>query len=155
MEQLVDVVKMRGSLRIILGDIDGNIIREININNSVVTSGRSFVLGQLISSKHITSQNYGWIAIGSATTVPTTTDAGLGLEVLRTAVGTFNTNGLTNAPPSWQMQVAFATSDANTTLAEAGIFNSSAGGTMLARATFASFVKATSNTLNISYTISN
>ena len=81
-------------------------------------------------------------------------DTALNNEVTRLTIGTFTTTGLTNNPPSWQAAVSFATNLANTTLAECGLFNSSAGGTMLAHATFASFVKATSNTLNISYTIS-
>lgn len=152
--ELQSVIQMRGSLRIILGDANGKPIKEWEVQNSVVTIGRAFVLGQLQTVNHITSRNIGFLAIGSGTTAPTTGDTALGLEVTRVAVGTFNTAGLAGPVPSWQAQVSFATSDANTTLAEAGLFNSSAGGTMLARATFASFVKATSNTLAINYTIS-
>lgn len=149
-----DFIRMRGSIRMILGDLDGNILEEKNFQNLLVTIGRSWVLGQLESINIQTAQTITYLAVGSSTTAPTTGDTTLGLEVTRLAIGTFSTTGLTNNPPSWQAQVSFATNQANTTLAECGLFNSSAGGTMLAHATFASFVKATSNTLNISYTIS-
>jgi len=153
-EQAVDVIKMRGSIRMILGDMDGNVIKEIIHDNLLVTAGRAWAIGQLESVNIQTAQTISYLAIGSGTNAPTTADTGLNNEVTRIAIGTFSTTALTANPPSWQAQCSFATNQANTTLAEVGLFNSSSGGTMLAHATYASFVKATSNTLNISYTIS-
>lgn len=148
-----DVVHLRGSLRIVLGDPDGKIIEERLIENTVVTVGRAWVLGQLETVNKDTN-SIGWLAIGSGTIAPTTGDSALGNEVTRLAISAFITTSLTVNPPSWQAQVSFATNLANTTLAEAALFNLAVAGTMLARATFASFVKATSNTLSVSYTIS-
>lgn len=152
--QLTDVIRMRGSIRMALGDKDGNLIKEYIFENLLVTVGRAWVLGQLESVNIVTSQTISFLAIGSGTNAPTTADTGLNNEVTRIAIGTFSTTNLTANPPSWQAQCSFATNQANTTLAEVGLFNSTSGGTMLAHATYASFVKATSNTLNISYTIS-
>lgn len=152
--ELTGVIQMRGSIRMVLGDAQNKPIKEMLFENLLVTVGRAWVLGQLESVNIVTSQTISYLAVGSSTIAPTTGDTALGLEVTRLAIGTFSTTGLTNNPPSWQAQVSFATSQANTTLAECGLLNSSAGGTLLAHATFASFVKATSNTLNISYTIS-
>lgn len=153
-DQIVDYIRLRGSLRIALQDPSGKLLEERIINNVVVTQGRSWVLGQLETVNQVTSQAISYIAIGSVTTAPTTADIALGGEVTRLAIGTWVTSTLTNNPPNWQAQVSFATNLGNTTLGEAGLFNSSAGGTMLGHATFASFIKATSNTLNISYTVS-
>jgi hypothetical protein len=152
-QQFYDGIKLRGALQIHLLDPDGKILEKRCVENTVVTVGRSWVLGQLESVNN-TTQVIGYCAIGSVTTAPTTADTALGGESLRLAIGTFVTTGLTNNPPSWQAQTSFSTAQGNTTLAEVGLFNSSASGTMLAHATFTSFVKATSNTLNISYTIS-
>lgn len=149
-----DVIRLRGSLRHHLMDLSGKTIREWVEDNLVVTTGRSWVLGQLISAAIITSQVIGYIAVGSGNVAPTTGDSALGNEVKRLAVSSEATNGLTNNPPSWQVQVVFATSDANTTIGEVGLFNSLSGGTMIARQTIATFVKATSNTYAISWTIS-
>jgi len=147
---------MRGSIRMVLGDLSGNAVKEMNFHNLLVTVGRSWVLGQLESVNIQTAQTISYMAIGSSTVAPTTGDSLLGAEVTRLAIGTFTTTGLTNNPPSWQAATSFATNLANTTLAEVGLFNTATAntGTMLAHATFASFVKATSNTLSISYTIS-
>lgn len=151
-----DVIRLRGSLRIALNDPDGKLITERIINNLVVTQGRSWVLGQLESVNIQTAQTIGYMAVGTSSTAPTTADTLLNSEVLRVAVGTWVTSTLTANPPSWQAQISLATNQANTTLAEVGLFNTSGSNaaTMLGHATFASFVKATSNTLTISYTIS-
>jgi hydrogenase maturation factor len=154
MEEIVEVLKMRGHIRMVLGDAQGNPIEERNFFNLCVTQGRSWVLGQLNTVNQVTSQTLTYIAIGSSTVAPTTADTALNAEIVRNAIGTFVTSTLTLNPPSLQMLVSFATNQGNTTLAECGVFNSNAAGTMLAHATFTSFVKATSNTLNITYTIS-
>jgi hypothetical protein len=150
-----DVLLMRGSIQLALCDLQGNVLRQQIINNTVVTTGRVWVLKQLQSVNHVTSQNISHMAIGSGTVAPTTADSALGLEVTRKAISSFDTTNLTANPPNWQAQVQFATNEGNTTLAEVCMINSSAAGTMLARATFASFVKATSNVLNISYNLTN
>lgn len=152
--QVQETIQLRGALRIALCDPDGKILQEQIFNNLVVTTGRAWVLKQLVSDNHVTSQNLSHIAIGSGLTAPATGNAALGNEVTRKTIGTYTTAGVTDNPPNQVMAVQFATNEGNTTLGEVGIFNSSSGGTMLARATFASFVKATSNTLNITYTIS-
>lgn len=147
-------IQLRGALRIALRDPHGKILEERIIKNTVVTQGRSWVLGQLETVNQVTSQTISQMAIGSGLVAPTTANTALGLEVTRKAIGTFVTTQLTANPPSFDSVTSFATNEANTTLGEVGLFNSSSGGTMLARATFASFVKATSNTLSITYTIS-
>jgi len=154
--QIRDVVRLRGSLRIALNDPDGNLVLERIIDNLAVTQGRSWALGQLESVNNQAAQYIGYIAIGSVTTAPTTADTLLGGEVTRVAIGTWVTSTLTANPPNWQAQVSYATNQGNTTLAEAGLFNTSTANTitMFAHATFTSFVKATSNTLNISWTMS-
>ena len=154
MEQIQDFVRMRGSIQIALCDPEGKLVEKIIHENTVVTVGRVWILQQLESVNINTALTINNLAIGSSTVAPTTGDTGLGAEVLRVSIATFSTVNLTANPPSWQAQVSFATNQANTTLAEAGLFNSNAAGTMIAHATFASFVKATSNTLNISWNIS-
>lgn len=156
MEAVKDVCHLRGSLRIAMHDLDGKLIEERIVNNLLVTQGRSWVLGQLQTVNQLTAQAIGWLAIGTSTTAPATSDTLLGSEVTRVAVGTWVTSTLTQNPPSWQAQASFASNVANTTIGEVGLFNSSGANvaTMLGHATFTSFSKTTSNTLTISYTIS-
>jgi hypothetical protein len=150
-----DVIKLRGHIEASLRDIYGNELQRVSQDNTVVTVGRRWVLQQLESTDIATAQTISHLAVGTGTTAPATSDAALGGESLRKAIGTFTTSNLTSNPPSWRAEVSFATNEANTTLGEVGLFQSSSGGTMLARATYSTINKTTSNTLSISYTISN
>lgn len=154
--KLEDVIRLRGCYEIAVLGPNKEVIDYRKVDNVVVTSGRSYVLSRIQSSTPQTDV-INAIAVGTSTTAPATGDTLLGSEALRIAIATFVTGGLTNNPPSWQAQCTFATNQANTTLGEAGIFNSSGANvqTMLSHVTFATISKTTSNTLAISYTISN
>lgn len=148
-----DTIKLRGSMEIVLCNAEGKELKRIKQDNTVVTAGRAWVLKQIASGHMNTAQAISHIAVGTSTTAPTTADTTLGIENARKSC-TFNTSGLTSSTPYWRAEVVFNTDEANTTLGEAGLFNSSSGGTMLSRLTFSTINKTTSNTLNISYTIS-
>lgn len=152
--ELNECIQLRGAYRLREYTPSGEIVNERVVNNLMVTAGRAWTLKQLNSVNHVTDQNLSHVGIGSGLTAPATGNTALGNEVTRKAIGTFTTTGLTDNPPNLIMAVSFATNEGNTTLGEIGVFNSSSGGTMLARATFASFVKATSNTLGATYTVS-
>ncbi len=150
-----DVLQLRGSYEIVLRNaLDNSIVDRRLIKNTVVTAGRRWVLQQINSSGIVTSQSISYGAVGTSTTAPATSDTALGSEATRVAINSFVTSNLTSNPPSWEANISFATNQANTTLGEVGMFNSSSGGTMLARATYATLNKTTSNTLSISYTLS-
>lgn len=149
-----DTIQLRGSYEIALKNLRGEVIHKDRVDNVVVTAGRRWVLQQINSSQINTAQSIGYAAVGTSTTAPATSDTGLGSESDRNAINSFNTASLTANPPSWRAEVSWNTNEANTTLGEVGLFNSSSGGTMLSRATFSTINKTTSNTLSISYTIS-
>jgi hypothetical protein len=150
-----DVVQLRGAYEWALRNANtGEIIDGGVVNNVVVTAGRRWVLQQLQSTDHATAQNLSHIAVGTSTTAPATSDTGLGSENTRVAINSFTTSNLTSNPPSFRAEVSFNTNQANTTLGEFGVFNSSSGGTMLSRITFSTVNKSTSNTFAISYTLS-
>jgi hypothetical protein len=152
-----DVIRFRGCIEVaLLNAQNHDVLEKRKIENTVVTSGRAWVLSMILSSSPGTA-TFNAIAVGTSTTAPATSDTLLGSEALRISISSFATSGLTNNPPSWQAQATFATNQANTTLGEAGLFNSTAANvqTMLSHVTFATINKTTSNTLAISYTISN
>lgn len=162
-KQFADVIHLRGCLELALKDARpgsrtfGQVINHQRYDNVVVTAGRRWVLSRLKSDSPA-AETIEEIGVGTDSTAATTGDAALGSEVTRKAIGTFTTTGLDVNPPSWRAEVQFATDEANETdngLAEAALFNSSAGGTMLSHVTFTRITKETSNTLSISYTVSN
>jgi hypothetical protein len=154
-----DVIKMRGCIEMMLYNAETKeAIPESyrKINNVVVTSGRRYVLSRILSSSPQTD-TLNAIAVGTSTTAPVTGDTLLGSEALRISISSFDTTNIGANPPSWAAQCTFATNQANTTLGEAGLFNSTsaAAQTMLSHVTYATINKTTSNTLAITYTISN
>jgi len=153
--EVQEVIKMRGCLEIVLGDLQGRELERRKVNNVIVTAGRAWVLQQINSTDHVTSQAIGYMAIGTSVTAPATGDAALGGETTRNAIVSFTTTNLSSNPPSWRAECSFASNEGNTTLGEVALLNSSANGTMLGRATFSTLNKTTSNTLSISYTVSN
>lgn len=155
MPEVQDGIRLRGSLEILLlNAFTGELVEKRRIENTVVTVGRRWVLQQINSTDHATAQAISYMGVGTSTTAPATGDTGLGSESLRIAINSFTTSNHTSNPPSWRAEASWATNQANTTLGEVGLFQSSSGGTLLARATFATINKTTSNTLAISYTIS-
>ena len=157
--QFSDQILLRGSLEIaILNAKNGQEVGRRSIKNTIVTAGRVWVLKHIAGTDVFNGNEtrpLSHIAIGTSTTAPATSDTALGSETTRKAIGTFSTGNLTSNPPSYELQVSFNTNEGNTTLAEVGVLNSSAAGTMLAHATFGTINKTTSNTLSITYTISN
>jgi hypothetical protein len=150
-----DVIKLRGCLEIALRNANGEVTDYRKIDNTIVTVGRRWVLQQIASSDINTAQSIGFMAVGTGTAAPATGDTALGSESSRLAINSFTTSNLTSNPPSWRAEASWATNLANTTLGEVGLFVASAAGTMLGRATFSTINKTTSNTLSISYTVSN
>lgn len=162
MEKVASILNLRGFIEIALYDANKIETDRIKapvewrqVDNTIVTAGRRFVLQQIISSDFVTSQSIGYMAVGTGTNAPATSDTALQSETTRLAIGTFTTTNLTSNPPSWAAQMSLATNLGNTTLGEVGLFNSSSGGTLLGRATFTTLNKTTSNTLGLTYTVSN
>lgn len=149
-----DVIRLRGAIEVCLMNAETGVVVERYANhNVVVTAGRAWVLNRL-KSESPAAETLTHVAVGTSTTAPATGDTTLTSENTRKAIGTMS-YGTASNPPWIQAQVSFATNEANTTLGEAGLFNSSAAGTMLSHVTFSTINKTTSNTLAISYTISN
>ena len=150
-----DVIHLRGCVEMQLQDAKtGKPVGEIIKLNTVVTAGRRWVLSRLKSTSPAT-ETISHVAVGTGTVAPTTGDTALGSETVRIAIALFTTTGLDVNPPSWRAECQFATNEGNTTLGEIGMFNSSSAGTMLSRITYTTINKTTSNTLSVSYTISN
>lgn len=159
--ELGDEIHLRGAIELQLRNAftDEPIGERIKLN-TVVTAGRRWVLEKIGSFSNQTN-SINAIAVGTSTASLDVTNSALASEVTasvgRLTISTFTTTNLTSNPPSWEASVLFATNQANNTLGEAALFNTSAAtaGTMLSRVTFTTINKTTSNTLAVTYTISN
>lgn len=157
----LDAMVLKGRFGCMLGDAEGNPLwpEPRWTDNTVVTSGRAWVLKHIMSSQsaNVSSQIISALALGTGTVAPTTSDTLLGSEIIRQTNVTETDNSGSSAPNCiWA--VSFATNQGNSaSLDEFGIFNTSTANTitMLARATTVAFSKTTSNTLTVSYQVSN
>jgi hypothetical protein len=158
--EITDVIRLRGCLEINLHNAEtGEVVHSVKRDNLVVHAGRRWALEKINATNNQTNA-INAIAVGTSTTAPASNDTKLGSELTAT-VGRltcgFDTTNLTSSTPNWMATVQFATDQATGTIGEAGLFNTSSAtaGTLFSHVTFSTFSKATSNTLSVSYTISN
>lgn len=142
-----DRMEMRGRVVVELVGADGKLKERREVDNLVVTAGKNHIADQLSSSPGGSAMSH--MAVGTGSTAPAAGDTTLGSEIDRNALTsrTDSTNVVTYVG-DW------AAGDAtNSAIAEAGIFNASSSGTMLARATFTAINKGASDTLKITWTV--
>ena len=142
-----DSFEMVGRVLVEVIGPDGNVKDSRHVENLVVTAGKNHIADQLSSSPGGSAMSH--MAVGTGSTSPAAGDTALGTEIDRNALTsrTDSTNVVTYVG-DW------AAGDAtNSAIAEAGIFNASSSGTMLARATFTAINKGASDTLKITWTV--
>lgn len=140
-----DNLKIKGRLSYQLFDESGNMKEEFEGPNLVVTVGLNF-LASLLGGSAPTLMSH--MAIGSSGTAPAPSDTALGTELGRVALSSTSPSGANVI-----YQATFPPGTGTGTIAEAGLFNAGAGGTMLSRSTSISVIKAAGDTLNIIWTI--
>ena len=140
---VIDDSKLTGALKISLND---EIVHQCD--NLVVTAGKQWVAGRFKDGSIPTQMPH--MAIGESDTAAAAANTALATELnritLTTAGGTVSTNTV-------QYDASWTSAAAAYAIKEAGIFNASTGGTMLARTTFAVINKGTDDTVSISWTI--
>lgn len=144
---LVEQLPPKDNVLVQLFDKDGNLKEERRIHNLVVTAGKNHIADQLSSAPGGAAMSH--MAIGTGASAPAAGDTALGTEIDRNALTsrTDATNVVTYVG-DWA-----AGDGTNAAIAEAGIFNAGAAGTMLARATFTAINKGASDTLKITWTV--
>jgi hypothetical protein len=142
-----DHFTITGRVELVLRDKLGRFKARRVINNLVVTAGKNHIADQLSSAPGGSAMSH--MAVGTGSTAPAAGDTTLGTEIDRNAL-----TSRTDATNVVTYVGDWAAGDAtNSAIAEAGIFNASSAGTMLARATFTAINKGASDTLKITWTV--
>jgi hypothetical protein len=134
-----------GSLAVI--DADGHQKSYTEFTNTAVNTGKAQTIGLAVG---ISSSAFDYVAIGTDSTAPNVTDSALGAELYRSA-STASSVTTTVTDDTAQFSGSFAITG-SATITEIGIFNSSSGGVMLARATDSQVV-SNGDTLNYQYNV--
>lgn len=143
---IADGVPISGHVLLELIKPDGTVARTEKAN-LVVTVGKGVIADRMKSSPTKNAMSH--VAVGTSATAAAAGDTTLGGEVggSRTAL----TTGVTGAVISYTASLGPGVGTG--ALVEAGLFNASVAGDMLARTTFAVINKAAGDTLNVTWTV--
>ena len=148
---LRDSIKLTGEMKLTLTNGEGNVTQEVIVPNTVVTAGKGFIASRM----NTTTTTMSHVELGTGTT-----GAAVGNTTLETIItgGSGNRTALTTAGGAVTANAVayvctFAAGYGTGAITEAGIFNASSGGDMLARTVFSAINKAAADTLGITWTI--
>ena len=139
-------INATGDVTLILKDSEGNVKDTREIHNLVVTVGREFIAARMAQTPGIMSH----MAVGSGTVAPVAGNTSLGVQL--------GTRPALDEPAVVSGNVVtykstFVPGNGTGSVTEAGIFNASTAGTMLARTTFAVVNKTVDDSLTIIWNI--
>ena len=141
-----DNLKLRGDVFITVKGKDGQVKEQRHEKNLIVSSGLNFICSRM---KDTTDGAMSHMALGSGTTAAAAGDTDLGSllgarEELDSTTVTDNTITYVSS---------FEAGDGTGAVAEAGIFNAAAAGTMLCRVVFPVINKAADDTMSVTWAI--
>lgn len=144
---IIDSMKAKGRLNIVLKDQDGNVKDQREVDNLVVTSGLEWIAARMYDTGIPTEMSH--MAVGSGTTAAAAGDTDLE-SILGSREALDSTTVSTNTV---QYVSSFEAGDGTGAVTEAGIFNAATSGTMLCRTVFDVVNKGANDTLSITWTI--
>lgn len=139
-----DEIKLRGDLLFVFTDKNGVVRQEIE-KNLVVTVGKNHIADQLGAAAQAQMSH---MAIGTGVNAAAAGDTALQTELDRNALTSLlNSSNLVTYVGDW------AAGDGTGSITEAGLFNSAAAGTLLARSVFAAKNKSAGDSLTITWVL--
>lgn len=145
MSQLVDKLGLKGELKIVLTDKNGNVKDERTEKNLVVNDGLYFIVDRMVGTASAIMSH---MAIGSGAVAAAAGNTTLGTELGRVAITSdVNTNNQVTYVATFGAGVGTGA------VTEAGIFNDPAAGDMLCRTVFSVVNKAADDVMTINWTI--
>jgi hypothetical protein len=140
-------IKPTGLVTIVHSNAQGEVIKEFQVPNLVVTTGKNFIAAKIVATiNNPVSMTH--MAIGTGAVSPAAGDQTLGTEGGRQLLtgSTINNNTIT-------FTSSFPAGSGTGAVTEAGIFNASSSGTMLCRTTFPAVNKASGDTIAITWVV--
>lgn len=142
---IIDGLKAKGTLDIIVRGPDGSIKDEKKVENLIVDAGLDYIASRMSgTSENVMSH----MAVGTGSTAAAGADTALGTELDRNAL-----TSTTVTDNSIAYVCSWSAGDGTGSLTEAGIFNASSAGTMLCRTVFGTVTKGADDSMTITWTI--
>ena len=146
-KQINENVKPTGLVTIVQKNAAGQIIKEFQVPNLVVTSGKNYIAAKIAATTNSPAAMT-HMAIGTGTSTPGASDSALGTQTGRVSLSgsVVSTNTITYT-------ATFPAGTGDGAITEAGIFNASTAGTLLCRTTFPVVNKASGDTIAITWVV--
>jgi len=145
----MEKTKLRGTFHVAVLGEDGVEKYHNIVPNTIMNAGLAEVSGLILSD--IGGNAFDYIAIGTDATAPNATQSALIAEVYRGAgTGSQETDSVSDDTARLTTSIAITSS---VTLQEAGVFNSSSAGDVLARTTFSATTASSGDSVNIGYDV--
>ncbi|CCG43301.1 hypothetical protein [Magnetospirillum molischianum] len=141
-----DTLKMHGAMEAVLVRANGD-VEVIRKDNIIVDVGFDFIadaIGKVASRPNV----MGYIAVGTGSTAPATSQTALVTELARAAATYSHTTGT----KTFTFTTTFAAGTATGAIQEAGVFNASSSGIIFDRVTFSVVNKGADDSLTITFT---
>ncbi len=145
--QITEQLKATGKVRIVQTNAQGEVVKEFQVPNLVVTTGKNYIASKIVATTN-SPASMTHMAIGTGTGTPGASDTTLGAETGRVSLSasTVSTNTITYT-------ATFPAGTGTGAITEAGILNASSSGTMLCRTTFPVVNKAAGDTIAVTWVV--
>lgn len=143
---MINELKAKGSLDIVVRDKDGKVKDTRQVNNLIVNFGLNFITSRMTANTATVMSHMG---IGTGSANPDATNISLGSQA--GSRETLDTITVTNNQIEYT--AIFEAGDQTGLITEAGIFNAASSGTMLCRSTFGGITKNSDDNMTIVWTI--
>jgi hypothetical protein len=147
LQKVTEELKATGLVKIVHTNAAGELVKEFNVPNLVVTAGKGHIAAKIAATTN-SPVAMTHMAIGTGTSTPGASDTALGTQTGRVSLSgsVVSTNTITYT-------ATFPAGTGDGAITEAGIFNASSGGTMLCRTTFPVVTKASGDTIAITWVV--
>jgi hypothetical protein len=147
MIQNQETLKATGLVTITQTNSAGEIVKEFQVPNLVVTTGKNHIASKIAATTNSPAAMT-HMAIGTGTGTPASGDTALGTQTGRVSLSgsVVSTNTITYT-------ATFPAGTGDGAITEAGVFNASSGGTMLCRTTFPVVNKASGDTIAVTWVV--
>lgn len=143
-----DTMKATGKVNIVIRDDAGFVKDEVTINNLVVDDGLDWIAARMYDTGIPDEMSH--MEVGTSSTAANSADTALGAAVAGSRTALSSTTVTNNAVA---YVATFGAGTGTGALTEAGLFNASSGGTMLARTVFSVINKGASDSMTVTWTI--
>jgi hypothetical protein len=145
--QITEQLKATGKVRIVQTNASGETIKEFEVPNLVVTTGKNYIASKIVATTN-SPVSMTHMAIGTGTGTPGASDTTLGAETGRVSLAgsVVSTNTITYT-------ATFPAGTGTGAITEAAVLNASSSGTMLCRTTFPVVNKAAGDTIAVTWVV--